>query len=343
MAEALVSVVIPIYNIKSYLDRCIKSIVHQTYTNLEIILVDDGSTDGCAECCDEWSEKDPRIKVIHKENAGLGMARNTGIENAGGRYLCFFDGDDYVELDTVQQIVACAEQNNADLVLFGFYRVNAAGVIENSMIPSTDKLFYEGDEIRNYILPELVSPDASCRKKSNLWMSACMCMFSAELIHRTGWKFVSERKYISEDYYSLLALYHDVKRVAVVREAFYYYCENADSLTKRYRTDRYEKIKFCYRACLELCEQLEYGEIVKQRMTIQFFSNLIGAMKLIIAADISKIEKKQYLSEIIHDPDLQGIIRSANLRKETVKRQIFLNAMKWNMCSIVYYLLKWKE
>ena len=74
MAEALVSVVIPIYNIKSYLDRCIKSIVHQTYTNLEIILVDDGSTDGCAECCDEWSEKDPRIKVIHKENEGLGMA-----------------------------------------------------------------------------------------------------------------------------------------------------------------------------------------------------------------------------------------------------------------------------
>ena len=343
MTEALVSVVISVYNIRAYLDRCIESVVQQTYTNLEIILVDDGSTDGCAACCDKWSERDSRIKVIHKENAGLGMARNTGIENARGKYLCFFDGDDYVELSTIQRTVTCAEKNSAELVLFGFYRVNAAGNINSSVIPSTDKEFYEGDEIQNYILPELISQDASCPKKSNLWMSACMCLFSAELIQRTGWRFVSERKYISEDYYSLLVLYHDVRRVMVVRDAFYYYCENAKSLTQTYRTDRYEKIKYCYRSCLELCEQLEYGEIVKQRLTIQFFSNLIGAMKLIMTADLSKIKKKQYLAKIVHDVDLQEIIRSTDLRKETVKRRILLNAMKWNMCGIVYYLLKWKS
>ena len=129
----------------------------------------------------------------------------------------------------------------------------------------------------------------------------------------------------------------------VVRDAFYYYCENAKSLTQTYRTDRYEKIKYCYRSCLELCEQLEYGEIVKQRLTIQFFSNLIGAMKLIMTADLSKIKKKQYLAKIVHDVDLQEIIRSTDLRKETVKRRILLNAMKWNMCGIVYYLLTWKS
>ena len=85
------------------------------------------------------------------------------------------------------------------------------------------------------------------------------------------------------------------------------------------------------------------GEIVKQRLTIQFFSNLIGAMKLIMTADLSKIKKKQYLAKIVHDVDLQEIIRSTDLRKETVKRRILLNAMKWNMCGIVYYLLKWKS
>lgn len=84
-----ISVVLPIYNVEKYLNRCLKSVVNQTYKNIEIILVDDGSTDQCPELCEEWSRKDKRIKVIHKENAGLGMARNTGIENATGKYICF--------------------------------------------------------------------------------------------------------------------------------------------------------------------------------------------------------------------------------------------------------------
>ena len=94
----LVSVVVPIYNVEAYLDRCISSVVLQTYSNLEIILVDDGSPDRCPQICDDWARRDCRIKVIHKENAGLGMARNTGIEHATGSYVYFLDSDDYMSL-----------------------------------------------------------------------------------------------------------------------------------------------------------------------------------------------------------------------------------------------------
>ena len=89
--QILVSVVLPIYNVEKYMDRCINSIINQTYKNLEIILVDDGSPDNCPQKCDDWGIKDSRIKVVHKKNAGLGMARNTGIENATGDYICFID------------------------------------------------------------------------------------------------------------------------------------------------------------------------------------------------------------------------------------------------------------
>lgn len=342
MSNKLVSIVISIYNVEKYLDRCIKSVVQQTYRNLEIILVDDGSTDGCAKRCDEWSEEDRRIKVIHKENAGLGMARNTGIENARGKYLYFFDGDDYVSPDTIEKTVICAEQNSADIVLFGFCYVNASGKIKNSVVPSTGKQLYEGVEIQSFILPDLIFPDLYSLEKSNLWMSACMCLFSADLIRKNGWRFVSEREYISEDVYSLLVLYHEVNRVAVVNEAYYYYCENEKSLTHTYREDRFDKIKYCYKSCLELCERLEYEELVKERLTLQFFSNLIGAMKSIIKADLKMVQKKHYLAEIIHDADLQKIICNTDLRKESVKRRILISAMKWNMCSIVYCLLKCK-
>jgi len=90
----LISVIVPIYKVEEYLDRCVRSIAEQTYTNLEIILVDDGSPDGCPAMCDRWAEKDSRIKVIHKENGGLSDARNAGLRIAMGEYISFIDSDD---------------------------------------------------------------------------------------------------------------------------------------------------------------------------------------------------------------------------------------------------------
>ena len=98
MRKGVVSVVLPIYNVEKYLSRCLESVVNQSYRKLEIILVDDESPDKCPEICDKWAAKDNRIKVVHKKNAGLGHARNTGIENATGEYICFVDSDDYIAL-----------------------------------------------------------------------------------------------------------------------------------------------------------------------------------------------------------------------------------------------------
>ena len=119
MIKDLVSVVVPIYNVERYLDRCIESIVNQTYTNLEILLIDDGSPDHCPEMCDEWAKKDHRIRVIHKKNAGQGMARNTGIENASGEYICFFDSDDYIDKCLIEKSYQVICEEKADIVLYG--------------------------------------------------------------------------------------------------------------------------------------------------------------------------------------------------------------------------------
>lgn len=92
-----VSIIVPIYNVEKYLDRCVESLVNQTYTDIEIILVDDGSPDACPKMCDKWAKKDARIKVVHKQNGGLSDARNAGIDAAAGEYLTFIDSDDYVK------------------------------------------------------------------------------------------------------------------------------------------------------------------------------------------------------------------------------------------------------
>lgn len=117
--EDKISVVIPVYKVEKYLDECLESVVNQTYKNLEIILVDDGSPDNCPKMCDEWARKDDRIKVIHKENGGLSDARNAGVKVSTGKYLSFIDSDDYVEKNLYEVAIEKLKDNNAQIFVFG--------------------------------------------------------------------------------------------------------------------------------------------------------------------------------------------------------------------------------
>lgn len=119
----LVSVIIPIYNVEQYLDRCLASILNQTYTNIEIILVDDGSTDNSGKICDEYVKKDNRIKVIHKKNGGLSSARNAGLDIAIGKYIKFVDSDDWLELDAIQYLYSLLHRFNADFSMGANIRI----------------------------------------------------------------------------------------------------------------------------------------------------------------------------------------------------------------------------
>lgn len=117
----LISVIVPVYKVEAYLDRCVQSIVDQTYTNLEIILVDDGSPDRCPQMCDEWEKRDSRIRVIHKENGGLSDARNAGMSVAGGEYISFVDSDDWIEPAFVQVLLNALLEHDCDVAGCGYW------------------------------------------------------------------------------------------------------------------------------------------------------------------------------------------------------------------------------
>ncbi len=124
--SALISVIIPIYKVEEYLDECVCSVVNQTYTNLEIILVDDGSPDNCQQMCDEWACKDSRIKVIHKANGGLSDARNAGIDAATGEYIAFVDSDDFIRPDMLERLHAASVKESADIAACGILTCGGA-------------------------------------------------------------------------------------------------------------------------------------------------------------------------------------------------------------------------
>ncbi|MGN1420916.1 MAG: glycosyltransferase family 2 protein [Eubacterium sp.] len=131
MTKPLISVIVPVYNTEKYLDRCVESIVNQTYNNLEIILVDDGSPDNSPAMCNAWAEKDSRIKVIHKENGGAASSRNAGLDIATGDYIGFVDGDDYAELNMYEILSDILEKNKADIAVCGYHINNEENVDSN--------------------------------------------------------------------------------------------------------------------------------------------------------------------------------------------------------------------
>ena len=146
--DPLVSIIIPVYNVEKYLDKCIASVVNQTYTNLEIILVDDGSPDNCPAICNEWQAKDNRIKVIHQENGGLSKARNEGLKIATGEFIGFVDSDDWIEPEMYETLLTALLESKADIAVCN-YQVEYEKI--KNTIPST-----KTKDIRHYTAEEVL-------------------------------------------------------------------------------------------------------------------------------------------------------------------------------------------
>ena len=142
----LLSVIVPVYNVESYLPTCIESIINQTYSNLELFLVDDGSTDKSGEICDEYAKKDSRIMVIHKENGGQGSARNRALDIAKGEYIAFVDSDDHIELNMYDAMINALERTDSDLVLCGFYTDSGLRIVD-SIVPEKEMIFESDEEL----------------------------------------------------------------------------------------------------------------------------------------------------------------------------------------------------
>ena len=147
-----ISIVMPIYNVEKYLRKCLNSILDQTFKDYEIIMVDDGSTDGSGAICDEFAEKDSRFHAYHKKNEGVSIARNFGIEKASGEYFAFFDGDDYVEPECLEEVYTKAVEEEADSVIYGYYLTENDKVIETHL-PGFEKSVYEEEEIIEQVIP----------------------------------------------------------------------------------------------------------------------------------------------------------------------------------------------
>ena len=209
-----VSVIVPIYNVENYLDNCVQSILRQTYRNLEILLVDDGSPDRCPQMCDEYAGQDERIRVIHKENGGLGDARNAGIRAATGKYFLHVDSDDRIREDLVSVTVEAAEKAQADIVIFDY-----AG--ETPERKQTDLFTFALPADRTFCAK--VEPAVIMRT-----CSAVNKLFRREFWEKSGLLFPAGRYY--EDLATIPKLFALAERIVYKKEILYYYLAREGSI-----------------------------------------------------------------------------------------------------------------
>lgn len=225
----LISVIVPVYKVEEWLDECVESIVNQTYKNLEIILVDDGSPDNCPAMCDAWKERDARIKVIHKKNGGLSSARNAALEIITGKYISFVDSDDYMHPDMISSLYEDMQKTEADIVRCGRFtdidgKIEETSAVKGRKIYSNDEVmecyFYHKDDFN-----------------SGVWDK----LFRAELFE--GVRFPDGIN--SEDYYIYAIVYGKCKKLYYNNKPLYYYRirENSICSTPIINEHSFDKIK----------------------------------------------------------------------------------------------------
>lgn len=207
------SIIVPVYKVEQYLDRCLESILEQTYIDYEVILVDDGSPDCCGEMCEAWAVKDNRIKVIHKKNGGLSDARNAGINIAQGDYIGFVDSDDYIRRDMYQVLIENLEKNNADISMCGYADVYQDGIWKECD-DNTVYVWNQEETIRQILLGKKVSVHAVTK------------LYKKELFDSVRYPVGK----ISEDAYIIMDIMNKVTLAVFTPRTEYYYLHRENSI-----------------------------------------------------------------------------------------------------------------
>ena len=318
----LVSVVVPVYNVERYLDRCIKSVCRQSYSNLEILLVDDGSLDRSGVMCEEYKKMDDRIKVIHKENGGLGDARNVGVENATGKYLLFVDSDDRIHENLVRDTVEVAEKNQAEVVIFDYI-----GEEENGNLTDRFTFSFPVDQI------------LKASREKELIMRSCSAV--NKLIRKDFWS-KSELKFPKGRYYEDLAtipkLMAKVQRGIYLQEVYYYYLTRDGSIMHSKNFEKnYEDRTWAVDQLLAYFEKESLTEVYRNELEYLVFENTFFVPSKEIVLNDRKSEYLKKFREYAYNK-FPRMNNNCYVKQIAGKDKILLNLLHWKMYGVMVLL-----
>jgi len=304
--QPLISIIIPVYNVEQYLDECMASVLNQTYKNLEVVLVDDGSKDRSPAMCDEYALKDSRVHVIHKENGGPMSACIVGVENAKGEYLAFMDSDDWIDLNMIEELAKETTGNKKEMICSNYVieKANQSVKIKQSMKPG----IYDRTAMEEQLFPYLLG-----NEERRIHGSRCMKLISKGLI-QNNLEFADLKVSMGEDLYLIFLAVLDAERIVVVEEGYYYHYRFLDSsLVHKYKPHMYKEIGSLYEQLQRVIEEKVVGEAQKKMFFEQLRREYIFLFFFVLKNElrgpgkdcVSRIQT--YINEAKKSKDLENI------------------------------------
>lgn len=340
MNNPLISVIVPVYKVEKYLKQCVDSILNQSFTDFELILVDDGSPDGCPIICDEYAKQDKRIKVIHKHNGGSSSARKAGISSSVGRYVMFIDGDDWLDQETLLITSRKAMEIGADCVMFSYVKE-----YEKS---STPVHIYNGDKqtkTKNESMSfyhrffGLVNEELQHPELADSIVSCCMKLYKREFVLQARY---FDTKYVGsceDGLFNIYALYNSAVVYYLDDPLYHYRKTNSGSLTSLYRPLLPELwgnlFKEMQQAIIELSLPVVCEEALKNRIALSIVG--IGFSEI---RNPNKKEIKLNIKKWITSSQYQEAIRQLEFKFLPFKWKVFLWFCKKKQSGVVYLFLK---
>lgn len=334
-----ISVIVPVYNVEQYLDHCVKSILAQTFTDFELLLVNDASTDGSLKIAQGFLF-DRRVKVLDKPHGGLGDTRNYGIERAAGKYLLFVDSDDWVEEDMLHDLYSLAEAYRADLVVFNFIRENLKSMEHRSCVLPVNYPEF-GGEIQEQMIAELIGPDAADSPWHHVEMLGCAWrrMYLRSWFVENKITYGNEQQIMLEDLPATIMAHCCSRRLLLVGGTYYHYRFNPDSLSTRYRPHKMDMLTECFKIVREILQSRNLYGRFEQRHLAWFLrsaahSSLVNCFSPMNPGKFAG--RYREVRDIIHHPILREAIKSNYLKNGSKADRTVLFILRTRFTPLIY-------
>ena len=340
-----VSIIVPAYNVENYIERCLNSLVNQTFKDIEIITINDGSTDKSLELLNKYAKEDIRISVIDLGDEGVSYCRNLGIEKANGKYIMFVDSDDWIDSSMVEVMYKKAEENKLDLVMCSYIR-EFKDHSKEKIFNLPEEIIYKEDKVKNELLRKLVGPikeELSNPEMLDALGTVWGKLYRADILKENKLKFVDLKEIGSaEDTLFNIFTFNYLKKVMFLNKSMYHYWrDNPKSVTSQYNPKLKEQRKVFFKYISDFIKENNFEQVFEEALNNRICTSVLGLGLIECSKNnkISRINKIKNIKIIINEEYIRNAYKNLELKYFSIHWRIFYFFIKNKMSFCSYLML----
>lgn len=341
MIESMISVIIPVYNAEKYLYKCLESITNQTYSNLEIICVNDGSQDSSRTILQEFKEKDNRITIIDKQNGGLSDARNTGLTHVHGEYVMFVDSDDWLDITACEKSIKAAEEHQVDVVMWPYIREYSHASLKKNIFDHD--IYFDQKQTYEHVYRRffgLYGEELGHPENADALVTVWGKLYRSELILKHDIRFVDTKEIATcEDALFNIQVFQYVRSSYFMDCPLYHYRKNTGSFTAGYNPALLRQWFCLYKKMKDVIRENNLDSRFQESLYNRIALNVIGLGFNALSSDKNFREKRKEIQGFLSDPIVKGTVKKLDVKYLPMHWKIFFFCSKKQMVLPVYFLI----